>query len=95
MKRPGRIVGVRELRARLSAYLRDVAKGATVTIGDRRRQPVARLIPVRRSRDDEVLERLAARGVVRRGTGSIGPLRPVKPRRGRILVSDIVIADRR
>ena len=49
MKKAEAIVGVRELRARLSAYLRAVAQGKTVTIGDRRRQPVARLVPVRRS----------------------------------------------
>jgi hypothetical protein len=34
------VIGVRELRAHLSAYLRAVARGETVTIGDRRHQPI-------------------------------------------------------
>ncbi|MBI2017368.1 MAG: type II toxin-antitoxin system prevent-host-death family antitoxin [Candidatus Rokubacteria bacterium] len=80
--RPERVVGVRELRARLSAYLRAVSHGATVTVGNRRRAPVARLVPVLRSRDAELLDRLAARGVLRRGVG-------------KRLLSDIVLEDRR
>jgi prevent-host-death family protein len=39
MKQRPAVVGVRELRAHLSAYLRRVASGETVTIGDRRRRP--------------------------------------------------------
>jgi prevent-host-death family protein len=89
------VIGVRELRARLSAYLRAVSHGATVTIGNRRREPVARLVPAARSRDGEVLDRLAARGALQRGVGKPGAARPVKPRGGRRLLSDIVIEDRR
>ncbi len=44
--KPEPMVGVRDLRARLSAYLRSVSRGASITIGNRRRQPVARLVPV-------------------------------------------------
>ena len=88
------VVGVRALRTRLSAYLRAVAQGRTVTIGDRRRQPVARLVPVIRSRDEEVLDRLAAAGVIQRGVGKPGSKPPVKPRTKRRQVSDIVIRDR-
>ena len=72
MKDPDTVVGVRALRARLSAYLRAVAQGKTVTIGDRRRQPVARLVPVIRSRDEEVLHQLAAAGVIQRGRRQAG-----------------------
>ncbi|TMA99256.1 MAG: type II toxin-antitoxin system Phd/YefM family antitoxin, partial [Deltaproteobacteria bacterium] len=57
MDRRNQVVGVRALRARLSAYLRAVARGQTVTIGDRRRRPVARLVPVERSPDGEHLDR--------------------------------------
>lgn len=94
MRKPEPVVGVRELRARLSAYLRAVARGRTVTIGDRRRRPVARLVPAVPSADDEILERLAARGVIQRGIGKPGGARRVKLRKGRRLASDIVIADR-
>jgi prevent-host-death family protein len=94
MKQTQTIVGVRELRTRLSAYLRAVAQGRTITIGDRRRRPVARLVPVVRTADEEVLERLAARGVIQRGVGK-PPGRPRVHSRSRSrLVSDIVIEDR-
>ena len=61
---------------------------------DRRRQPVARLVPVVRTPDDEVLDWLAARGILQRGVGKPAP-KPVKPRRPRRFVSDIAIEDRR
>lgn len=94
MKRTEGIVGVRELRARLSAYLRTVAQGKTVTIGDRRRQPVARLVPVRRSADEDVLERLAGRGVLQRGVGKPSGKPRVTSRSRKRLVADMVIEDR-
>jgi prevent-host-death family protein len=95
MKKAG-VIGVRELRAHLSAYLRDVARGGTVTIGDRRRHPIARLVPVQRDPAAEHLERLARAGVVRLGSGpKPGAFRGVKPRPGSRPVSDIVIESRR
>ncbi|PWU25153.1 MAG: hypothetical protein C5B48_02755 [Candidatus Rokuibacteriota bacterium] len=89
------LVGVRELRARLSAYLRAVAQGATITVGDRRRQPIARLVPISRSAGDDVLEDLVRRGILQRGVGKPGRARRVRARRSRRLLSDIVIEDRR
>lgn len=89
------VVGVRELRARLSAYLREVADGGTVTIGDRRRRPVARIIPVKESADRARVDKLAQRGLAQLGSGKPGAQRPVKPRRSRRRVSDLVIEDRR
>ncbi|MGH7354036.1 MAG: hypothetical protein ACRELS_05580 [Candidatus Rokuibacteriota bacterium] len=52
------------------------------------------LVPVRHSRD-AILDRLAARGVIQRGVGKPGNAERVKPRRGRRLLSNIVLADRR
>ena len=89
------VVGVRELRARLSAYLRAVSRGATVIVGDRRRAPVARLVPVPRSKEGELLDRLAARGLLQRGAGKPGNAVRVRSRRPRRLLSDIVAEDRR
>src|SRR6266851_1407832 len=92
-------VGVRDLRARLSAYLRSVSNGATITIRDRRRRPVARLVarlvPAAKSPESELLDRLADEGLLRRGVGKPGQSQPVKSRRARRLVSDIVVEDRR
>ena len=92
---PTGIVGVREFRARLSAYLRAAAAGATIIVGDRQRRPLARLVPATRSPDDEALDRLAAEGVLQRGQGKPGSGRPARPRRKGRLVSDIVIEQRR
>ena len=93
MRRAGHheaIVGVREFRARISAYLRAVAEGKTVVIGDRRRQPLARLVPVAPPAEQETLDRLAAAGVLRRGQGKPTGTRVARPRRAARLVSDIV-----
>lgn len=95
MQRSERTVGVRELRAHLSAYLRAVARGETVTIGDRSRRPVARLVPVKQTPNVAALERLAASGVLQRGAGKPGRASRVKPRPGRRGVSDLVREDRR
>ena len=89
------IVGVREFRARLSAYLRAAAAGAIITVGDRRRRPLARLVPVAHSPDDEALDRLVAEGMLQRGQGKPGSGRPAKPRQKGRLLSDIVIEQRR
>lgn len=63
-------VGVSDLRARLSAYLRSVSNGASITIRDRRRRPVARLAPIPLSPESELLDRLADQGILRRGVGA-------------------------
>jgi antitoxin (DNA-binding transcriptional repressor) of toxin-antitoxin stability system len=94
MKRGERVIGVRELKSGLSAYLRSVAKGATVTVGDRKKRPMVRLVPAVQSAEGEHLDRLAAKGVVRRGLGRPGLHPLVKPAR-RGSVSALVIEDRR
>ena len=87
---------MRELRAHLSAYLRAVGRGESVTIGDRRRRPIARLVPVDPDPVREHFERLASEGRIRLATGpKPGGFHGVKPRAGAKLVSDIVIENRR
>jgi prevent-host-death family protein len=90
------VVGVRELRMHMSAYLRAVARGETVTIGDRRRRPIARLVPIERDPALEHFERLAREGRVTMPTGPRpGRFPGVKPRPGARLVSDLVVEGRR
>jgi prevent-host-death family protein len=95
MKTSNGAIGVRALRAKLSSHLRAVARGQTVTISDRGRKPVARLVPIERSPEAEVLDRLVARGILQRGTGKPGTQPPVQPKRKGRLVSEIVRQDRR
>lgn len=67
-------VSVSELKARLSAYLREVRQGGEVQVLDRGK-PVARLVPMSaevladQAADKRRRERLIASGVLRPGTG--------------------------
>jgi len=84
-------VGIRQLRDRLTAYLRRVREGESFLVVDRG-EPVARIVPA--VGDLRGLEGLAARGVVRWSGGKPrGSKHPPKVRGGK--VSDFVIEDRR
>ena len=62
-------VNIAELKNRLSLYLNDVKAGEEILVRDRN-QPVARLVPLTRSRDeDEELLALASQGKLRLGEG--------------------------
>jgi prevent-host-death family protein len=62
---------VSELKARLSEYLNKVKAGAEVLITDRGK-PVARLIPVSRSKHPrESLARMEKQGLIRLGSGKL------------------------
>lgn len=64
-------VNIAELKNRLSAYLNDVKAGEEILVRDRN-QPVARIVPLTRSRDeDEELLALASQGKLRLGEGSV------------------------
>jgi prevent-host-death family protein len=95
MKTAEVVVGVRELRTHLSAYLRAVTRGGIVTIGDRRSRPVARLVPVAGASSAEHLAELASRGLLRLGSGKPGSHQRVTPGPTTRTVADMVIEDRR
>ena len=84
-------VGIRILKAHLSLYLREVAKGTALEITDRG-QPVARLLPVPEE-PQEALQGLAALGLL--GWSGRKPVarKPVaKARRNN--VADLLLEDR-
>ncbi len=89
------VVGVRELRAHLSAYLRRVARGESVTVGDRQRNPIARLVPVQRGKEDEWLERLAARGAAIPPTAAFAFPKSIRLKGKGKLAAEMVLEDRR
>ena len=95
MSRSERVIGVREFRAHLSAYVREAAGGATVTIGDRAKSPLVRLVPATRAALAEHMTRLAESGIIQLGCGKPGGHRPVMPRQARRTLADLVIEDRR
>jgi prevent-host-death family protein len=86
-------IGVRELRNRLSAVLRRVAKGETITICDRHR-PIAAIVALRSEAPDEGLRRLVEAGRVAWSGGKPKGSRSPGTVRGRP-VSDAVAEDRR
>ncbi len=89
-----KLVGARELKTRLGAYLRQVIEGTTIVVTERG-EPVAELRPLRRARNEveRRLERLVAMGLLTRK--SKRRLSPFKPVRGRgPSVSQAVIEDR-
>lgn len=95
MRRRSSHIGSRELKTRLGTYLERVRRGETIVVTDRG-EPVAELRPIHASGDatDAALRRMAAEGLITRGTG--GPLRPFKAirLRGRTSASDAISKDR-
>lgn len=82
-------VGVRDLKARLSEYLRQVKQGKTVIITDHGR-PVGRLSPV----EQPLTERLKAlqdAGMVAWNGRDLKPIPPAAVNRGERQVSDILV----
>ena len=67
--------GIRALQQNASAVVADVAAGAIVTITDRGR-PVARMVPIRRSRLQELVEA----GLATPAKGSLADLPAPDPR---------------
>jgi prevent-host-death family protein len=64
-------VNIAELKNRLSLYLNEVKAGKEILVRDRN-EPVARIVPLTRSRDeDEELRALASQGKVRLGEGHL------------------------
>lgn len=71
-------IGVRELKQRASEWLRRVEAGETLEVASRGR-PVALLIPIP---EGDVLDRLEARGLLRRGKGDLLAIEPLPPKPG-------------
>ncbi|MBN2494235.1 MAG: type II toxin-antitoxin system prevent-host-death family antitoxin [Deltaproteobacteria bacterium] len=90
----GEAIGIRDLKNNLSAVLRRVKNGETVTIKERN-QPIAVLVPTSEGEGDEhILARLAGVGRLSWSGGKPVGCRRAPRVRGRS-VSDAVLEDRR
>lgn len=78
-------VGVRELRQRASAILREVEAGETFEITDRGRPSALLTAPVRQG-----LARLEREGLIRPAQGDLLDLKPIPLPRGKRRPSDLV-----
>ena len=86
-------VGVRELKNRLSRYLKRVQDGEEIIVTERGRS-VARLVPAKASNLKRALEPLLREGAVRWNGGKPRGARRKPVLRGRTL-SEMVMEDRR
>jgi prevent-host-death family protein len=82
-------VGVRDLKARLSEYLRKVSQGQTVIITDHG-HPVGRLSPVNQPLDER-LKSLQDAGLIAWNGQKLKPVTPKATNRGKLQVSDILV----
>lgn len=86
-------VSIRELKSRLSYYIRLAKAGRSILITDRG-VPVGRLVPMT-AKFDQRLDAMRDSGDVAWNGNKLSPLTPVKKRHGRGTVADILIADRK
>jgi prevent-host-death family protein len=85
-------VSIRELKSRLSHYLRLTRRGESVVITDRG-VPVGRIVPVGRNLGER-LAAMRACGLMQWSGKKLRPITPVAKLRGRKTVADIVIENR-
>lgn len=85
-------VGIRELKSRLSEYLRQVKSGATILITERGK-PVGRITPIHASMDER-LEELIQSGIVAWSGTRLGKIMPVAIACEGQAVSDLLLEDR-
>lgn len=85
-------VGVRDLKTRLSEYLRQVKAGQTIVITEHGR-PVGRLVPAAQSLDDR-LQAMAQAGLMVWSGKKLAPMRSVARTRGKRTVADLLVGNR-
>ena len=85
-------VGIRELKARLSACVRQVKAGDTVVITERGK-PVARIVPLSPSVETRVQE-LVQTGMVAWSGRKLVPLAPLARTRGKQALADLLLKNR-
>lgn len=85
-------VGVRELKERLSGYIRQVEAGATVTITVHGK-PVGRIVPLGPSLEDRIQEAIHAGWVTWSGH-KLAPRAPIARTIGSKMVADLLLEDR-
>lgn len=84
--------GIRDLKAHLSAYLRQVEAGQTVVI-TKRGKPIGRIVPVTQSTEAQ-LDTLSQAGLIAWNKQKLTPLAPVAQARGERTVADLLLEDR-
>ncbi len=89
---PEETVGVRELKTRLSEYLRRVKAGETILITDHG-QPVGRIVAASQSLEAR-LQAMVDTGTLAWSGQKLEPMVPVAPAQGQQSVAELLIEDR-
>ncbi len=85
-------VGTRELKSRLSAYLRKVKSGQTITVTEHG-VAIGQIIPLKSSLEER-LHALVQSGIGEWDGGRIPSYRPKAVNRGKGQISDLVVEER-
>ena len=85
-------VGIRELKAHLSSYVRQVKSGASVVITEHGK-PVGRIVPIGPSLETR-LQELREAGLAAWSGRALSPIAPVAHTRGDQMVADLLLEDR-
>ena len=85
-------IRVKQLRTRLSAYLRQVEAGETITI-TRNGKPIGRIVPVAWSTATR-LETLRQAGLIAWNGEGLSPVAPVARAQGDHTVAELLLEDR-
>ena len=86
-------VGIRELKTRLSEYLRQVKAGRTIVITERGKT-VGRIVPAEASLEEK-LEAMRRAGLIRWSGKKLKPMKPVAKTKEGHSVADLIVEDRR
>jgi prevent-host-death family protein len=86
-------VSIRELKSRLSHYLRQAKAGQIVEITERGK-PVGRIVPVASSLEERI-EAARRSGLISWNGRKLTPLKPVAKLRTKKTVAELVVEDRR
>ena len=85
-------VGIRELKSKLSEYMRRVKAGQTIVVTERGR-PIGQIVPVKASLEERLYAMIVA-GQAEWNGQKLEPYQPVAVNRGDRQVSDLVVEDR-
>jgi len=89
------LVGIRELKRRLSYYIRHVRSGQIITI-TRRGKPVGRIVPIEQEEQslEDRLKAMEEAGLLAWNGKKLEPMKPVARTRGDRTVADLLLEDR-
>ena len=87
-------VGIRELKRRLSHYMRRIGAGQTITI-TKRGKPVGRIVPIEQEQSlEDQLKAMQEAGLLAWNGKKLEPMEPVARTRGDRTVADLLLEDR-